>query len=177
MACLDSSCQWFARAGCSPPVIVICILLLPGCVPMASLAGAALDVLNEGGGSVVAPLARNASTTQNRRPENPAISEALAQADQRQVMEVCKAKLPPQQIKPAPNVGCTVRSVCLPGSTVPLRLRVCYRNAGATPAVVPAAPSRGPGWAWGMSKATGVTPILPAESRSSRHYPSQSSYR
>jgi hypothetical protein len=167
MACLDCSCQWFARAGSSPFVIVICILLTPGCVPMASLAGAALDVLNDGGGSVGALLSRNALSTQNRHPENSAISEALAQAEQRQVLEVCKAKLP-RLAKPAPQVGCSVRPTCLPGSKVPLRLRVCHRNADATSSVLLAPPSRAPGWTWSMSKETGVTPKPLVESRSSR---------
>lgn len=135
--------------------IAICVLSLPACVPpVVSLAGAALSALNEGGQTSArpGPFSGGPSSIQNQRPGDPAISEAVAHAGQRQIMEKCTARLPLNEPPPS-TTGCTVRPVCLPGSTVPLRLRVCSRTGDAT--VTERATPRPPGWKWDMSEVAG----------------------
>lgn len=140
--------------------IAICLFSLPGCVPpVVSLAGVALDAINGGGSSSSSvpsgPFAGGASAVQNRAQGDPAVNEALAQAEQRTITDECTAKLPPA--KPAAATACAVRPVCLPGSRAPIRLRVCPH--GPEPAEPERVSSfRPPGWNWEISKVSGKMP-------------------
>ncbi len=138
--CLTAACA-FSLGGCVPPVL--------------SLAGAALSVVNDNApaAALSGPFSGAPSAAQNRHQGDPAIGEALAQAEQRQVTEECTAKLPAAGRSPVP--GCSIRLVCLPGSTAPLRLRVCSHSPD-TGLSEPAFP-REPGWKWATSDVSGDT--------------------
>jgi hypothetical protein len=143
--------------------IAVCLLYLPGCVPpVVSLAGLALDAINGGGPSSSmsvpsGPFAGAPTEIQSRAQGDPAISEALAQAEQRTVTDECTAKLPPAA--PSGSMACGVRPVCLPGSRAPIRLRVCPRNPDTLDRSVPeSVSSRPPGWKWVVTDQAGGSP-------------------
>lgn len=101
--------------------------LMSGCSPLLPLLGAALG--GPGGKSQLAGAFAGApSATQNRRPAESPVSDALANADQH-VRPSCTAKLPPPE--PAPDTGCAMRPTCLPGSELPIRLRLCASDPNA----------------------------------------------
>jgi hypothetical protein len=105
--------------------------LTAGCSPLLPLIGAALGGPGEKS-QLAGTFAGAPSATQNRRPaESPvpdALADALAGADQT-VRQSCVAKLPPPV--PAPETGCAMRMTCLPGSELPIRLRLCASDPHA----------------------------------------------
>lgn len=112
-----------------PAALLLFCMFIGGCSPLAPLLGAAL-----GGGAdkprmAAGPFAGGPSATQNSRPSDAAVNDALAGMDDR-IRPACQAQLP--RPDPDPLVGCVLRPTCLPGSDRPLSLRVC----AATPRVV-----------------------------------------
>lgn len=105
-------------------------LLMGGCSPLVPLLGAVL-----GGGvdkprMAAGPFAGAPSATQNSRPSDSVVNDALAGVDDR-IRPVCQAQLPSPE--PDPVVGCVLRPTCLPGSDRPISLRMC---AGASRAAL-----------------------------------------
>jgi len=127
-------------------LLLICILACGagGCVPLVPLVASAL-----GGGAgssrpqTTGPFAMAPSGSQNSRPSNSTLSDSLANADH-EVKASCQALLPPPE--PLLETGCALRDVCLPGSTRPVRMRVCGRNA--MPAELPPSLPRMADWQW-----------------------------
>lgn len=101
--------------------------VLAGCSPLLPLLGAALGGQGEKS-QLVGPFAGAPSATQNRRPADSPMRDALAAADQH-VRPSCVAKLPSPE--PAPETGCAMRPTCLPGSEHPVRLRLCAGDTNA----------------------------------------------
>ena len=144
----------------------------PGCLPLASVAASAVSGLAGGGGNAGGPAVANPgpfagapSAAQNRSPYDPAISEALAQAEHHEVSAQCRAKLPPPA--PLPETGCAMRDTCLPGSAAPMRLQLCAQERGSR---APAAPDDGAGWRW---TAGGLADAAPAAETAADRTPSR----
>jgi len=105
-----------------PAALLLVCMVTGGCSPLVPLLGAAL-----GGGAdkprmAAGPFAGGPSATQNSRPSDSAVNDALAGMDDR-IRPACQAQLPPPE--PDPLVGCVLRPTCLPGSDRPLSLRMC----------------------------------------------------
>lgn len=114
-----------------PPILPLLLLaataLLAGCSPLLPLLGAALGGPGEKS-QLAGPFAGAPSATQNRRPAESPVSDALAATDQH-VRPSCVAKLPSPE--PTPETGCAIRPTCLPGSEHPVRLRLCASDTNA----------------------------------------------
>lgn len=110
-----------------PLLLVAATAVLAGCSPLLPLLGAALGGPGEKS-QLAGAFAGAPSATQNRRPADSPVSDALANADQH-VRPSCTAKLPPPE--PAPATGCAMRMTCLPGSEQPIRLRLCASDPNA----------------------------------------------
>ncbi|MEL3892100.1 hypothetical protein V6B08_17600 [Ferrovibrio sp. MS7] len=121
-----------------------------GCTPLLPLVSAALGGLDGGGGKSMArgPFAGAPSATQNSRPAEPSVNDALAGLDQR-IKASCQALLPPPEVEPA--IGCVMRDMCLPGGERPFRMRVCAAVGSDTIAVSPV--TRMPDWHWANDSA------------------------
>ena len=107
-------------------IVPVLFLLLPGCVPSpVSLASVAINLLNSAPPSVAppGPFSGRQSSVQNQRQSDPAIRDAIAEADKNTITEECSGKLPPDKL--AAEGQCSARSVCLPGSKTPMQLFVC----------------------------------------------------
>lgn len=108
-------------------LLLILGMLMAGCSPLLPLLGAALSGPGEKS-QLAGPFAGTPSAAQNRRPAESPVSDALAGADQK-VRPSCMAKLPPPE--PPPETGCAMRPTCLPGSELPIRLRLCASDPNA----------------------------------------------
>ena len=135
-------------------LLMILLFPLPGCVPPAiSLAAATLEAVNGNGSTATpsGPFAGAPSAIQDRVNGDPDIREALAQAEQRTVLQECTSKLPPAEPSGAVS-SCAVRPVCLPGGKAPMRLLVCPHDPGVTP---DRRITRSPAWKWDVTEQTG----------------------
>lgn len=97
-------------------------MVLPGCSPLISMAGAVLSSLTDEAAVAprVGPFAGVPTRAQNGANPDPAPRQAMNM--DREINPLCRAKLPPPE---PPSLVCVLRPVCLPGSTVPVTLRLC----------------------------------------------------
>lgn len=137
-----------------------------GCLPLVSLAGAALGGLGGGSSGGAAPaasgiqglgapsLAQNAHTTspvQNPKPAEQAIHDVLDHADNQTIREGCLESLPPESKLPV--TACTTRLSCIPGLSRPLMMRACPADTAVTDAAGQSDTQNrstytGPAWRW-----------------------------
>lgn len=140
--------RWLTAGGRAGALLVT-LSCAAACSPALSIASAIMS--GSDGTSSASPYAGTPSSTQNRDPYDPMIDEALAAADQNQVTETCKARLPP--VQPVPAKGCAIRLSCLPGAETPMALRLCASDPGA---VLPLHSDAGePRWKWDLPSGAG----------------------
>jgi hypothetical protein len=135
-------------------LLMLLLFPLPGCVPAAiSLASATLETINGNASATPpsGPFANMTSAMQDRVNGDPDISEALAQAEQRTILQECTSKLPPAELSGVLS-SCAMRTLCLPGGTAPMRLSVCPHDPGVTP---DRRITRSPAWKWDVTEQTG----------------------
>ena len=130
--------------------IILGVACVQGCVPVLAVAEAILSGLGDDASSTTAPGPFDGapSSSQNRDPSDPAITDALVASEFERVTDACKAKLP--QAEPEPTVGCEIRLACLPGAATPMKLRLCAKSPETTVRPVLSKPY-GQTWAWDIS--------------------------
>jgi hypothetical protein len=135
-------------------LLMLLLFPLPGCVPAAlSLASATLETVNgnTSAGPPSGQFANVPSAMQERANGDPDIREALAQAEQRNILQECKSKLPPVELSSVTS-SCAMRPLCLPGGKAPMRIWVCPHS--------PSSPTdrritRSSAWKWDVKGQTG----------------------
>lgn len=137
-------------AGCRRLLVIfLCLSGVTGCLPVLSLAAAALGGADESpAGTAIGPFDGASSSSQNRNPYDPAISDALDASEFQKVTDECKAKLPPAE--PQPATGCVIRLACLPGAGTPMRLRLCAKGLETAQPSNPDVERHD--WNWGASR-------------------------
>lgn len=131
------------RFGALRLLAVAAVAGIGGCSPLLPLLGAALGGGDSSRPVVSGPFGGAPSSVQNRRPSDSTISDTLASVDD-QIKPACQAQLPPPP--DPPQIGCSLRPVCLPGAAHPMRMRVCGETASRT--ATPVAGINTAGWLW-----------------------------
>ena len=115
------------------------------CAPLLPLVGSLLGGSDAAKPQLAGPFAGGPTVTQNTPPLGSLMSEAIARTEQ-QPTKSCESQLPASDdIDAAVAAGCPLRLVCLPGTSAPIRLRVC---AGPANTVEPATGGTGDSWLW-----------------------------
>ncbi|MEX0694024.1 MAG: hypothetical protein WD075_06245 [Rhodospirillales bacterium] len=153
------------RAAAIMGVLLVVALGTAGCLPLVTIAGAALGGIG-GGSSGSAPaasgafglgtpsLAQNANTkspVQNIKPTEQVVHDVLNHADNQSVRESCLESLPPEAKLPVSE--CTTRLTCIPGLSRPLMMRTCpadmtVAQTGEQGHAMSHAPDAGTAWQW-----------------------------
>ena len=133
------------QTACSAKRLIAPLILavtVGACAPLVPLLAGMIG----GGGpekaQLAGPFGGAPSMAQNSPPIGSLASEALSRVEQ-QPTQSCEALLPPPDASAA--TACPLRLVCLPGSSTPIRLRVCSNQSTG---FEPAKGGTGDRWSW-----------------------------
>jgi hypothetical protein len=133
-------------------------LAASACAPLLPLVGSLLGGSDAAKPQLAGPFAGGPTVTQNTPPLGSLMSEAIARTEQ-QPTKSCESQLPAADgTDAAAAASCPLRLVCLPGSSAPIRLRVC---SGPINTIEPATGGTGDTWLWNSDLGTASEPVFP----------------